>query len=104
MNNIDKLIAKKSLPLPDGDFIVLIDMMGLTTSQSWDDSNRNVYRFDAAGNVVWRIGTMSTPDEKFPFTNIYFSEAGALKAYCWDGGDYIVDIETGDIGHGKLSK
>jgi hypothetical protein len=79
-------------------------MIGRTKSQSWDDSNRNVYRLDAAGNVIWRIGTMSAPDEKFPYTNIYFSEVGDLKAYCWDGGEYGVDVRTGDIDRGKLSK
>lgn len=103
MSSMHNLTAKKSLPLPDGGFIVLIDMMGRTKSESWDDSNRNVYRLDAAGNVIWRIGTMSAPDEKFPYTNIYFSEAGALKAYCWDGGEYGVDVGTGDIDRGKLS-
>jgi hypothetical protein len=101
MNN---LIAKKSLSLPDGSSIVLIDMMGRTTSESWDDSNRNIYRLDAAGKVIWRIDTMSASDEKFPYTNIYLSDTGALKAYCWDGGEYDVDVGTGEIDHGRLSK
>jgi hypothetical protein len=104
VSSVHNLATKKSLPLLDGGFIVLIDMLGHTKYESWDDSNRNVYRLDAAGNVVWRIGTMSALDEKFPYTNIYFNETGALKAYCWSGGEYAVDFETGNIDHGKLSK
>jgi hypothetical protein len=98
------LVIKKTLTLPDGGTVVLIDMMGRTKSETWNDANRNVYRADTSGEVVWTIGTMSAPDEKFPYTNIYLDTEGHLKAYCWDGGEYAVNAETGVIDHGKLSK
>lgn len=104
MNISQNFTTKKVMSLPDGDTIVLIDMMGHTKSASWDDSNRNIYRLDAAGTVIWRIATMAASEEKFPYTNIYFDDLGNLKAYCWDGGEYRISIETGEIDHGNLSK
>ncbi len=71
---------------------------------TWEEANRNVYRFDQTGRIVWRIKSRANPDEKLPYTNIYFGELGELMAYCWDGGEYGINSETGDITIGKLSK
>jgi hypothetical protein len=93
----------KALPLPDGGAIVLIDMLG-DKSATWEDDNRNVYRVDAEGNVIWQIGTTAAPDERVPYTNVYFDDQGGLRAYSWRGVDYPVNIVSGEIGKGELVK
>lgn len=96
--------VKKTLPLDDGGEILLLDMLGVDKSVPWEDVNRNVFRIDANGCVVWQIETRSAQNDRFPFTNIYFDHAGKLKAYCWDGGEYEVDFSSGGVGSGKLAK
>jgi hypothetical protein len=98
------LNVKKTLPLSDGGSVVLVDMMGRAAAETWECANRNVYKLNAAGQVVWKIGTMSAPDERFPYTNIYFNTDGDLIAYCWDGGEYRVDVDAGQVDQGKLVK
>jgi|688.fasta_scaffold657240_1 hypothetical protein len=94
----------KTLPLPDGGGIVLVDMMGLPKTTPLDDVNRNVYRLTGEGDIVWQIGTLAEGDERFPYTNIFIDDKGFLKAYCWDGGEYVADWDTGSINAGDLLK
>lgn len=94
--------VQKTLPLSHGGAIVLIDM--LSSDGSWEEENRNVYRVDAEGNVIWRIGTTARPGERFPYTNVYFDDQGGLRAYSWKGVDYPVDIISGEVGKGDLVK
>lgn len=93
---------KIRLPLPGGGSIVLVNM--LAQSGSFDDVNRNVYRISGEGAVVWQIETRAREGERLPYTNIYFDGDGRLRAYCWDGGEYPVDPDTGSIGQGVLIK
>ncbi|MFC7287290.1 hypothetical protein ACFQPC_04485 [Herminiimonas glaciei] len=96
--------VKKSFPLTNGDSLVLIDMLGRAKAATWEDANRNVYRFDPSGRVIWRIASRSEADEKLPYTNIYFGELGELMAYCWDGDEYEINSDTGDIDIGRFLK
>lgn len=102
-----KLLGKKifkSLPLPDGGEIALVDTMGSPKSVPLDDVNRNVYRVTGEGDIVWQIETLAEGDERLPYTNIYIDDLGFLKAYCWDGGEYVADWDTGAINAGDLLK
>jgi hypothetical protein len=103
--NLDSLQQpKKKLAVADGASVVLIDMLGQPTTRPWEDVNRNVCLVAADGHVVWQIETASSEEERFPYTNIYFDEAGGLRAYCWDGGDYAVNLHSGRIDRGTLSR
>lgn len=88
------------LALPNGDAIVLFDM--LAKDRDLDEVNRNVVRLDRSGQVLWRIQAATRDGERQPFTSVRFEEAEGLKAYCWDGGEYRVDLETGEIRRGVL--
>lgn len=88
------------LALPGGDCIVLTDM--LAQSASADELNRNVYRLRADGSVAWQIQSDAGNGERQPYTNIYFDELGQLRAYCWNGGEYPVNLATGEIGQSVL--
>lgn len=89
------------LPLPNGDFVVLCDMLGQADA-STDEVNRNVYRVGGDGNIVWQIEAGAFEGERQPFTNVTLDEDGALHAYCWSGAEYRVDVETGSLGQGTL--
>jgi hypothetical protein len=92
---------KVRLPLADGGSIVLFDMLA-DKGQTTEEVNRNVFRLTAAGDVVWQIESGAFEGERQPFTNVYFNND--LKAYCWNGAEYPVDIETGELGPGVLVK
>jgi hypothetical protein len=90
------------LALPNGDAIVLIGMLAKAIPA--DEANRNVYRVDSGGAVLWQIQAVTSTGDREPFTNVYFDDAGGLKAYCWNGGEYPVDADTGALGRGILVK
>jgi outer membrane protein assembly factor BamB len=91
---------KMRLSLPNGEHIVLVDM--LTKAGSTSEVNRNVYRLNREGEVLWRIQSDASGEDRQPYTNISFDESGTLKAYCWNGAEYSVDLETGTIDQGIL--
>lgn len=69
---------KVQLDLPNGDSIVLVNM--LAKGGSPDEVNRNVYRISSDGAVLWQIGSDAQDGERQPYTNIYFDQKGHLKA------------------------
>jgi len=102
MGIVSRLFGRKSrLRLAGGGCIQLTDM--LARSGSWEATNRNVVRLDKRGRVVWRIETDASPDERIPYTHISF-KSGVLTAYSWSGGEYDVDLDTGEISNGRLVK
>ncbi|WP_421934943.1 hypothetical protein [Phenylobacterium sp.] len=92
--------AEVTLSLPDGDTVVLVQMLGSASDQ--EEVNRNVCRCTARGKVLWRIQSVADDGERQPFTNISLTDTGRLTAYNWNGGEYLVDLETGDVGKGIL--
>ena len=92
---------KVRLPLADGGSIVLFELLA-DKSKTTDEINRNVFRLSATGEVVWQIESGAFEGERQPFTNISFNNE--LKAYCWNGVEFPVDIETGELGLGVLVK
>lgn len=91
---------KVRLNLPNGEHIVLVNM--LAKAGSADEVNRNVYKLNREGEVLWRIESDASGEELQPFTNISFDENGTLKAYCWNGAEYSVDLESGEINQSTL--
>lgn len=104
MNVLGGKNVKKSLPLSDGSSVVLIDMMGAPKTSSSDEINRNIFCVDEKGRVRWQVETVAEPTERFPYTNIYFDEKERLLAYCWDGGEYEIDVHSGKVKIGDLLK
>ena len=92
------------LPLPNGDFVVLFDMLAVADA-SKEEVNRNVYRVRSDGKIVWQIEAGAFEDERQPFTNVTLDkDDDVLTAYCWNGVEYLVDVETGKLGKGTLVK
>ncbi|WP_155839268.1 hypothetical protein [Hyphomonas chukchiensis] len=79
--------------LPKGEAVVLLDRLGKGDQYNKEDLARNVFRIDSKGHIMWRV---SSAFDKLgdPFTRLY-SEDGTLTAYRWDGGSYVIDLETG---------
>jgi hypothetical protein len=89
--NLDRV--KDKIELPDGGCVILLDMLGKAGEFSKEEVARNVFRLDDKGEVEWQI--YSKFDSKgVPFTAIEIENA--LSAYRWDGGNYSVDIESGE--------
>lgn len=80
----------KSLDLPNGDRIVLVDRLSEARTL---ERARNVHRINNSGHIVWTIATRFD-SECNPFTQLHFDD-GRLTAYRWDGGTYTVDVDTG---------
>ena len=87
----------KALTLPDGSKIVLLDMLAAAKITPIEDVNRNVFKLDQKGQIIWQISTPVGIYERTPYTNVYLDSTGKLKAYCWDGMEYEIDIDTGEV-------
>ena len=94
MNRVIELNSiSKVIPVSDLRSVVLLDRLGQEALYGLLECARNVFLIDDAGSVVWQVSSDFDSDGD-PFTNI-FVEGGQLKAYRWDGGSYIVDVQTG---------
>ena len=91
-----KTIVKKSLRLPDGSEIVLTDMSSPDKSVPDFEVEQNVFKIDADGNKLWQIKPAPPVRPRTPFTNIYFSPAGTLRAFRFDCYEHEIDIDTGE--------
>lgn len=98
MNEMNKNKIQKTLSLPNGDKIILFEMLGSPKSTPLSEVNQNIVRVDSTSKILWRV--VAAPDgiyERAPYANIYFDEKGNFKAGCWGGPEYGIDIETGKI-------
>ena len=59
--------------------------------------NENVYCVGLNGNIIWQISKQDYLYENSPFINIVESDNGDILVINWDGSQYAVDIETGNI-------
>lgn len=65
--------------------------------------NRNVYGINYNGEVIWRIENGTFVYKDSPFTGM--SKLGdKVKLLNWDGSDWIVDPETGEVIERSFSK
>jgi hypothetical protein len=91
---------KKRLTLPDGSGVVLLDMLAARASS--EEMNRNVHCIGPNGTIAWRIEATASAGQQQRFTKISLDDQGLLRAYNWNGGEYLVDLATGAIGSGVL--
>lgn len=87
---------KETLPLPGGGAIVLYDMLHAPESTPTEEFNRNIYRMTASGDIRWQVSAPEGRYEKTPFTNVYFTQDGKLKAFRWDGFECEINMESGE--------
>ncbi len=83
-------VSIKELGLPSGDKVVLF---GYDSCVDKIERQQNIVCFDSRGNEKWRVGEYGAW-ENSAFTNIYFLDGG-LYAYNFDGGEYSIDMGTG---------
>ena len=88
-------VAKESLRLSDGGMIVLFDMLRAPDSVALEEVDGNVYRLSKGGEFIWQISVSQKTRPNLPFTNIFFDEEGALKAFRFNCVVYKIDINTG---------
>lgn len=103
MKKIEKRKIKISLDLEGNDQVVLLDTLNALKSTTREDIERNIYRINMKGNIIWQVSPYDA-FSKSTFTNIYFSDNGKLLAYNFDGGEYEIDLETGKVQPKQLLK
>ena len=87
--------TKKTLALPDGSFVVLMEMANDCRDLPECEVIHNVYRIAPDGRVLWQISAPPPVRPGTPFTNIYFTD-GRLRAFRFDCYEHDVDLETGE--------
>ncbi|MDF7666471.1 hypothetical protein PT273_01165 [Orbaceae bacterium ESL0727] len=82
--------------------LVLIDGFDPIFDGKPSEKSRNIFLINSKQEVIWRI---FSKNDNFgdSFTNIY-EENRQFKAYRWDGGQYDINIKTGEAIPGKLLK
>ncbi|MFW9880717.1 MAG: hypothetical protein ACFFG0_47230 [Candidatus Thorarchaeota archaeon] len=102
MKKIEKGKTKISIEIRGGDNIVLLDMSNASKSTKIEEIQRNIYRIDVNGKIIWQI----SPYDAFSnstFTNIYISN-DKLLGYNFDGGEYEINLDTGKVRPKQLLK
>lgn len=101
MDNLE--IIQKQLPLPIESSITIGDMTIVLVEdgkgrERYDTSlNRNVYAFDANGEMVWQIAEIpGAMNQCCPYGTITVKD-GNLYTYNLTGMDYLVDLKDGSI-------
>lgn len=82
------------MPLNGGRSLILFDGLSLPECCDNEEVARNVFLLNEKGDIIWRIFSKYDQDGN-PFTNIY-EKSNQIRAYRWDGGEYLIDIETGE--------
>lgn len=97
-NDIDLPDPVQRIVQVDDEIIVLMNTVGRSNYA------RNVWAFDTDGNRLWKIEKAEeVRDEPPPYTGVSV-EDGELRAFTWAGTDYVVDLESGALERGRLSK
>lgn len=91
------------LPLPIESMVTIVDMTVVLVDDGkgckYEDTsrNRNIYAFDADGNLMWQIQEIFTEHNYAkPYLTITVKD-GKLFTYNWIGMDYLVDLKDGSI-------
>jgi len=88
MKKFDLRATKAAIEIPDGR-IVLINW-----SRDDLDANRNVFRLDKNGKMIWQVSSEHDDDVSGPFATIRY-ENEKLLASRWIGLLYDINLETG---------
>ena len=92
----------KSINLPGGNHIVLLDRLAKESIYGAVECARNIFMLDSTEQPTWQIISDFDKDGG-SFTNILL-EDGVLKGYRWDGGVYKIDLATGKAIPATLAK
>ena len=87
--------VQKRLSLPDGGAILLMEWTSPWKSVPAQEIEQNVYRVGADGTKLWQINAVAPVRPRTPFTNIYFTPDGKLRAGRFDCYEHEVNLDTG---------
>ncbi|MEQ9899064.1 hypothetical protein ABRP59_05405 [Pectobacterium punjabense] len=79
---------------PKGKKIVLLDRLGMENLYEKVEISRNIYLLDDQKETIWQVSS-DFDGEGNPFTNMILHHDGSITAYRWDGGNYMINTETG---------
>jgi hypothetical protein len=91
---IDLREILQSIDLADGGRIVLLDRLGKRDKYSEVVGDRNIFRLDNGGGVIWQVRSDHDNDQSGPFVSVIYKN-GRLTAVRWIGLLYEINLETG---------
>jgi hypothetical protein len=91
LNNAE---ISSQVDLPSGGKIILLDRLAKEHLYSKEEMARNIFKINKIGHLEWQIQS-DFDAEGQPFTRLHYDN-GKVTAYRWDGGVYVINIETGD--------
>lgn len=86
---------KQSIELEDGSKLLLLERLAKEDEYGEEECARNIYRVRADGSIMWQVKSKFDNAASGPFTSMKY-ESGTLTAYRWEGGNYEIDIATGE--------
>ncbi|OCG24707.1 hypothetical protein A9G11_03375 [Gilliamella sp. wkB108] len=91
---IDTQIALQIIKIDNNCQLVLIDGFNRIFNKDPLKASRNIFFINNIGQVIWRV---FSKNDRFgdSFMNIYKIQ-DEYKAYRWDGGQYGLNIQTGE--------
>jgi hypothetical protein len=87
-------MISQRVALADSKEIVLVDVGGHREIEL-SEHNSNVYCLDLEGNVFWQVSIPSSSKVHDSFVDIGF-DGKALRANRFFGGEYIINLTTGE--------
>lgn len=93
IKHVDLTAIEKKIELPGGVTLVLEDRLAKEDIYGRLECARNIFLVDSNSKIVWQIQTDFDSDGG-SFTNI-FADDGGVKGYRWDGGVYLIDLNSG---------
>jgi hypothetical protein len=85
----------QTIELEDGTKLLLLDRLAKEDEYGEEECARNIYRVKGDGSIMWQVKSKSDNATSGPFTSMKY-ENEKLTAYRWEGGDYEIDIATGE--------
>lgn len=90
-------VAKKEYGLPNGNRLVLLDVLGMASTYDKEEESRNIFLLNPAGEIVWRVAYHEGAEGGDPFVGITVGEDSRVVGGTWEGWHFEIDIADGSL-------
>lgn len=89
-------LTKREQVLPDGNRLLLLEVLGRQGSMSKEEHNRNVFLLTPTGEIIWRVAYHEGAQGYDPFVSAY-PAGGSIIGCTWDGWEYEIGVTDGSL-------
>ena len=93
LTNEQLAMVDTRVELPDGNFVVLLDVAG-RNDMVVQEHSENVFCVRQDNEVIWKVSPSVSPHGKDSFVSIELTKEG-IRADRFFGGEFLIDISTG---------